>query len=337
MAVLARPALAQVSSITVTVNGVSSASGTYNSADIFQATCEGTETTNSTSGDPAIFRLQWAVQSEDTIFWDTAADCTTGTTVTNDGGTVISGNDVWGNFAIDPAGAATDYGVGDGNVEINMRTVFASAFPTIYGNIFDGGSPCVPPEQGTLYICVTQVELGTSLVAGETQTTISWYMAVNYDTNTPEAPSGVTAQSGDSNVAVNWTFSDVNFPAQDINFDVYYQPDPNGLVPDTNGVCGPGSPGIAVDGGPDESGRSIWQTWGSSPDGGDGGCPISDQDGFGVCCGDAGVDPTEAATPTPGANTPGPAAGALPTRTAAETTSAFSIRSATPTAATVAA
>src|ERR1700722_12567656 len=71
-------ASAQVNNITVTVNGVASAAGTYNSANIFQATCEGTETTNTTSGDPAIFRLQWTVQSDDTIFWDTAADCTTG-------------------------------------------------------------------------------------------------------------------------------------------------------------------------------------------------------------------------------------------------------------------
>jgi hypothetical protein len=305
-------AVAQINSITVTVNGVSSASGTYNSANIFQATCEGTETTTSTSGDPAIFRLQWQVQSEDTIFWDTAADCNTGNTVTNDAGTVISGSDNTGPITIDAAGAETSYGVGDGNVEIDMRTIFASAFPKIYGNIFDGGTPCVPPEQGLLYVCVTQVELGSSVIAGETQTTLSWYMAVNYDTSTPEAPTGVAGQSGDSNVAVNWTFSDVNFPPQDISFNVYYQPDPNGLVPDTNGICGPG---IAVDAGPNASGRSIWQTWGMSPDGGDGGCPISDQDSFGDCCGDAGVT-DGSCNPTLGVNTPGVCGGCFQSNTA---------------------
>src|SRR5580700_7991869 len=91
----ASSALAQSTSFNVTVNGVSSPTGTYNSANIFQATCEGTQT-NSTAGDPAIFQLQWTPESEDTVFWDTAADCNTGNTVTNDGGTIISGNDVWG-------------------------------------------------------------------------------------------------------------------------------------------------------------------------------------------------------------------------------------------------
>jgi len=311
MAIWARPAQAQTTNITVTVNGVSSAPGTYNSANIFQATCEGTETTNSTSGDPAIFRLQWTVASDDTIFWDTAADCKTGDTITNDAGTVISGTDVTGPITIDPPGAETSYGVGDGNVEIDMRTVFASAFPTIYGNIFDGGNPCIPPEQGTLYVCVTQEELGSSVIAGETQTTLAWYMAVNYDTNTPEAPSDVTGQSGDSNVTINWTFSDTNFPPQDISFNVYYQTDPNGLVPDSNGVCGPG---IAVDAGPNESGRSIWQNW-TTMDGGDGGCPMSDEDGLGDCCGDAGVNESGSCNPTPGVNTPGVCGGCFQSNT----------------------
>jgi hypothetical protein len=299
-------ASAQVTNITVTVNGVSSAPGTYDSANIFQATCEGTETTSSTSGDPAIFRLTWTVQSDDTIFWDTAADCNTGNTVTDDAGTVISGSDVTGPITIDPEETATStgYGVGAGNVEIDMRTVFASAFPTIYGNIFDGGNPCVPPEQGTLYVCVTQEEDSTSTLAGTTQTTLAWYMAVTYDTFTPEAPSGVTGQSGDSNVIVGWDFSDVNFPSQDINFNVYYQPDPNGYVPDYNGVCGPAT--SDGDAGPNESGRSIWQSWGGmDPDAGDGGCPFSDEDNSGDCCGDAGVDDAGSCNPTAVINTPG--------------------------------
>ncbi len=306
--VFGQVASAQVSNFSVTVNGVSSAAGTYNSANIFQATCEGTETTNSTAGDPAIFRLQWTVQSDDTIFWDTAADCTTGNTVTDDAGAVISGNDVTGPITIQPAGAdsAQGYGVGAGNVEINMRTVFASAFPKIYGDVFDGGNPCSPPEQGTLYVCVTQQETSISTIASNTQTTLSWYMAVTYDTATPEAPSGVTGQSGDSNVDVSWTFDDTNFPGQDIDFNVYYQPDPDGLVPDLNGGCV--APSAIGDAGPAESGRSIWQTWaGDPPDAGDAGCPMSDQDSFGDCCGDAGVtDGTcNAVDAGPGINTPG--------------------------------
>jgi hypothetical protein len=244
---------AQSANLTVTVNGVSSAPGTYNSAYVFQATCDGTEATNS-SGDPAIFSLKWQVQSDDTIFWDTAADCTTGNTVTNDAGAIISGNDVWGNFSIDPAGSASNYGVGDGNVEINMRTVFASAFPRIYGDIFDGGDACVPPERGTLYICVSQEEVTTSALSGTTQTTLFWYMAVTYDTFTPEAPTGITGQSGDSNVTVGWDFSDNYFPSQDISFNVYYQLDPNGFVPDDNGSCSAASDAGLVDGGGSDAG-----------------------------------------------------------------------------------
>ena len=70
----------------------------------------------------------------------------------------FGGSDVTGPITIDPPGNAgvASYGVGAGNVEINMRTVIASAFPTIYGNVFDGGNPCSPPESGTLYVCVTQ-------------------------------------------------------------------------------------------------------------------------------------------------------------------------------------
>jgi len=307
----ASSAFAQSTNITVTVNGVSTAPGTYNSANIFQATCEGTETTSSTSGDPAIFRLQWTAQSEDTIFWDTAADCNTGNTVTDDAGAVISGGDVTGNITIDPAGNAgvSSYGVGAGNVEIDMRTVLGSAFPVIYGDVFDGGNVCSPAEKGTLYVCVTQQELSTSGIVGTTTTTLAWYMAVNYDTFTPEAPSDVTGQSGDSNVTIDWTFSDSNFPPQYIGFNVYYQPDPDGLVPDSNGVC---SPGVATDGGLQAARSSIWKIRT-----GDGGCPTDDEDSSGICCGDAGVNADDLCNiidAGPGVATPGVCGGCFADR-----------------------
>jgi hypothetical protein len=251
-----QPARAQLIDLSVTVNGEATAPGTYDSASIFQATCQGTENTSGSAGDAALYQLSWVPQTDDQIFWDTGADCKTGLTVTSDAGAVISGNDVSGSIAFVPS-TATDYGVGYGNVGINMRTILASALPTIYGDIFDGGDPCLPPEKGTLYICVTQIEENTGTLTG-TPTTLVWYMAVDYDTFTPEAPSGVSGQSGDSDVTVAWGFDDPNFPSPDLSFNVYYQADTSGLVVDDNGVCGPAADG----GGTSDAGSAAINTSG---------------------------------------------------------------------------
>jgi hypothetical protein len=238
---LAQPARAQLTNLDVTVNGQATAPGTYGSATLFQATCQGTETTADTTGDAAIYQLTWTPQTDDQIFWDTDADCNGGGTVGSDGGNGVGGNVSGPVFPL--ASGATAYGVGYGNVAINLRNILASALPAIDGNIFDGGDPCSPPEKGTLYICVTQTEENLGTLTG-TPTTLIWYMAVDYDTFTPEAPSALSGQSGDSDVTVAWTFDDPSFPSQDLTFNVYYQPDPNGLTADEGGGCS-----AAIDGG----------------------------------------------------------------------------------------
>jgi len=64
---------AQLTDLSVTVNGEATAPGTYDSASIFQATCQGTENNSGSSGDAALYQLSWVPLTDDQIFWDTAA------------------------------------------------------------------------------------------------------------------------------------------------------------------------------------------------------------------------------------------------------------------------
>ena len=309
----AAPAVAQglnTNNVNVAVNGVPSLPGTYSSANVFQATCNGTENMASAASGSSLLRLTWQPQSNDTVFWDTDANCLTGNTVTNDAGGVISGNGTTGPITALQLGSAgaTAYGIGAGNVTIDLRQVLASAFPIIYsGTFFDGGSPCSPPEQGTLYVCVTQTQINGSSYSygfpGGGQATLSWYMAVTYDTNPPGAPGGLVGQSGDSNVTVSWSFSDNSFPNTAVSYNVYYQADPS-LVANADGTCS----GTAA-----FSKQAFLHDRHTVADGGDAGCSPGNLSAAGSCCTqDAGVDdggncllPQVPVDAGPGDSTPG--------------------------------
>ncbi len=263
------PARAQTANISVSVNGTVTTPGTYQSANVFLATCNGTEVYNSTAGDPAIKQLTWTPQTNDTIFWDTAADCNTGNTVTNDAGGIISGSDTTGPITPLPSTGSAIYGVGAGNVSIDLRQVLSSFLSVMQPAIhYDGGAgPCYPPSGPTppLYVCITQSQSsysGFNPYGGGSSLSIAWYMQVIYDTNPPPAPTGLTGTSGDGNVSLNWTYSSAALAPD--HYLVYYQPDPTpGITPNSDGTCT----------GSSFARQQLWRHWTA----GDGGC-------------DAGVD-----------------------------------------------